>query len=97
MFPKNMSDVDYPGVAKYNGVRNDGRNLVQEWIDRMKDQVFFSFLQFFPLFFYQSIRVCLKMYNFEALFLQGGHYVWNKQQLLSLNPKKTSYLLGKPQ
>uniref|UniRef100_A0A3P9IY34 Alkaline phosphatase n=1 Tax=Oryzias latipes TaxID=8090 RepID=A0A3P9IY34_ORYLA len=62
MFPKNMSDVDYPGVAKYNGVRNDGRNLVQEWIDRMKDQ--------------------------------GGHYVWNKQQLLSLNPKKTNYLLG---
>ncbi|RVE72381.1 hypothetical protein OJAV_G00039030 [Oryzias javanicus] len=62
MFPKNMSDVEYPGVAKYNGVRNDGRNLVQEWIDRMKNQ--------------------------------GGHYVWNKQQLLSLNPRKINYLLG---
>lgn len=42
MFPKNMSDVEYPAVAKHNGTRNDGRNLVQEWSDRMKDKVNFS-------------------------------------------------------
>lgn len=42
MFPKNMSDVEYPGVAKHSGTRKDGRNLVQEWIDGMKDKVNFS-------------------------------------------------------
>lgn len=42
MSPKNQSDVEYPDVAKHNGTRKDGRNLVQEWIDRTKDQVGFS-------------------------------------------------------
>lgn len=37
--PKNMSDVEYPTQAKHNGTRKDGRNLVQEWIDRTKDKV----------------------------------------------------------
>nr|XP_020469226.1 alkaline phosphatase, tissue-nonspecific isozyme isoform X1 [Monopterus albus]XP_020469301.1 alkaline phosphatase, tissue-nonspecific isozyme isoform X1 [Monopterus albus] len=62
MFPKNTSDVEYPKIGKHNGTRNDGRNLVQEWTDRMKDK--------------------------------KGHYVWNKKQLLSLNPDKVDYLLG---
>lgn len=62
MFPKNVSDVEYPNVAKHSGTRKDGRNLVQEWRDRM-----------------------------EA---QKGHYVWNKKQLLSLNPNNVDYLLG---
>ncbi|KAF7644474.1 hypothetical protein LDENG_00221500, partial [Lucifuga dentata] len=62
MFPKNMSDIEYPDIAKYSGTRKDGRNLVQEWIDRMKDK--------------------------------KGHYVWNKKQLLSLNPNNVDYLLG---
>ena len=39
MFPKNQSDVEYPDLGKHNGTRKDGRNLVQEWIDRMKNQV----------------------------------------------------------
>lgn len=26
--------------------------------------------------------------------LQNGHYVWNKKQLLSLNPSAVDYLLG---
>ncbi|KAJ3602525.1 hypothetical protein NHX12_030278 [Muraenolepis orangiensis] len=55
MFPKNMSDVEYPGQTKHSGTRRDGRNLVQEW---------------------------------------KGHYVWNKKDLLSLNPTKVDYLLG---
>uniref|UniRef100_A0AAQ4P3R4 Alkaline phosphatase n=1 Tax=Gasterosteus aculeatus aculeatus TaxID=481459 RepID=A0AAQ4P3R4_GASAC len=62
MFPKNTSDVEYPGVAKHSGTRNDGRNLVQEWIDGKK--------------------------------AKKGHYVWNKKQLLSLNPNNVEYLLG---
>ncbi|XP_070758478.1 LOW QUALITY PROTEIN: alkaline phosphatase, tissue-nonspecific isozyme [Enoplosus armatus] len=62
MFPQNKSDVEYPGVAKQSGTRKDGRNLVQEWTDRMKDK--------------------------------KGHYVWNKKQLLSLNPNHVDYLLG---
>lgn len=62
MFPKNMSDVEYPGDKKQSGTRLDGRNLVQDWIDRMKDQ--------------------------------KGHYVWNKRQLLSLNPNNVDHLLG---
>ncbi|XP_061543388.1 alkaline phosphatase, tissue-nonspecific isozyme isoform X2 [Phycodurus eques] len=62
MFPKNTSDVEYPDVEKHNGTRNDGRNLVQEWIDKTKDK--------------------------------KGHYVWNKSQLLSLNPTNVDYLLG---
>lgn len=43
MTPKNMSDVEYPTQTKHNGTRKDGRNLVQEWIDRTKDKVHFSF------------------------------------------------------
>ncbi|AWP02212.1 Alkaline phosphatase [Scophthalmus maximus] len=62
MFPKNQSDVEYPDVAKHSGTRKDGRSLVQEWSDRMKDK--------------------------------KGHYVWNKKQLLSLNPNSVDYLLG---
>uniref|UniRef100_A0AAX7VE14 Alkaline phosphatase n=1 Tax=Astatotilapia calliptera TaxID=8154 RepID=A0AAX7VE14_ASTCA len=62
MFPKNMSDVEYPNILKHSGTRKDGRNLVQEWVDRMKDK--------------------------------KNHYVWNKTQLLSLNPNNVDYLLG---
>ncbi|XP_053303428.1 alkaline phosphatase, tissue-nonspecific isozyme [Pleuronectes platessa] len=62
MFPKNQSDVEYPGVGKHSGTRKDGRNLVDEWIDRTK--------------------------------AKKGHYVWNKKQLLSLNPNNVDYLLG---
>ncbi|GAA6107885.1 alkaline phosphatase, tissue-nonspecific isozyme [Tachysurus ichikawai] len=62
MLPKNMSDVEYPGEKKHNGTRKDGRNLIQEWIDRMKDN--------------------------------RGYYVWNKRDLLSLNPSSVEYLLG---
>ncbi|KAM9759634.1 alkaline phosphatase, tissue-nonspecific isozyme isoform 1-T2 [Menidia menidia] len=62
MFPKNQSDVEYPDVAKHSGTRKDGRNLVQEWIDRVKHK--------------------------------KGHYVWNKKQLLSLNPNSVDFLLG---
>ncbi|XP_063329677.1 alkaline phosphatase, tissue-nonspecific isozyme [Pelmatolapia mariae] len=62
MFPKNMSDVEYPNILKHSGTRKDGRNLVQEWVDRMKNK--------------------------------KGHYVWNKTQLLSLNPNNVDFLLG---
>lgn len=39
MFPENMSDVEYPGEKKHSGTRKDGRNLIQEWINRTKDKV----------------------------------------------------------
>lgn len=49
MFPKNMSDVEYPNILKHSGTRKDGRNLVQEWVDRMKDKVIFPLLFLFAL------------------------------------------------
>lgn len=39
MFPKNTSDVEFPDAAKHSGTRKDGRSLVKEWMERMKDQV----------------------------------------------------------
>ncbi|XP_062842449.1 alkaline phosphatase, tissue-nonspecific isozyme [Trichomycterus rosablanca] len=62
MLPKNTSDVEYPDEKKYSGTRKDGRNLIQEWINRTKDK--------------------------------RGYYVWNKNDLLSLNPTSVDYLLG---
>lgn len=47
MFPKNTSDVEYPDVIKHRGTRNDGRNLVNEWTEKMKNRVIFPS---FPLF-----------------------------------------------
>lgn len=41
-----------------------------------------DFLFLFPLFIYIFFNV------------QKGHYVWNKQQLLSLNPNNVDHLLG---
>uniref|UniRef100_A0A673FVD6 Alkaline phosphatase n=2 Tax=Sinocyclocheilus rhinocerous TaxID=307959 RepID=A0A673FVD6_9TELE len=38
MYPRNTPDVEYPGDKKHNGTRKDGRNLVGEWIDRVKDK-----------------------------------------------------------
>ncbi|CAB1353632.1 unnamed protein product [Coregonus sp. 'balchen'] len=62
MFPKNQSDVEYPGEKKHFGTRIDGRNLVEEWNNRMKNK--------------------------------KAHYVWNKKELLSLNPNSVDYILG---
>ncbi|XP_014908094.1 alkaline phosphatase, tissue-nonspecific isozyme [Poecilia latipinna] len=62
MYPKNMSDVEYPDMIKHSGTRKDKRNLVEEWKNKMKDE--------------------------------KAHYVWNKEQLKSLNPKDVDYLLG---
>lgn len=31
MYPKNVSDVEYPHEEKHRGTRLDGRNLVQAW------------------------------------------------------------------
>ncbi|KTF74611.1 hypothetical protein cypCar_00036624 [Cyprinus carpio] len=38
MYPRNTPDVEYPGDKKHNGTRKDGRNLVAEWTDRVKDK-----------------------------------------------------------
>ncbi|MEQ2179974.1 hypothetical protein GOODEAATRI_030830, partial [Goodea atripinnis] len=61
MYPKNMPDVEYPTQSKHNGTRKDGRNLVEEWTNKRKNE--------------------------------RAHYVWNKKQLLSLNPNNVDYLL----
>lgn len=39
MYPKNTPDMEYPADKKHNGTRKDGRNLVEEWTDRVKDKV----------------------------------------------------------
>lgn len=109
MLPKNTSDVEYPDVLKHRGTRNDGRNLVNEWIERMKDKVNFS--SFLPLssppsficpipfaYWVQSdCSVTSHTILYVCVFfvtVQKGHYVWNKMQLLSLNPNNVDYLLG---
>ncbi|KAA0707644.1 Alkaline phosphatase [Triplophysa tibetana] len=38
MYPKNTPDMEYPAEKKHNGTRIDGRNLVEEWTDRVKDK-----------------------------------------------------------
>lgn len=58
MLPKNMSDVEYPGEKKHNGTRKDGRNLIQEWIDRMKDNVRATFKKIICFFFSIKTRFC---------------------------------------
>ncbi|XP_048110867.1 alkaline phosphatase, tissue-nonspecific isozyme isoform X1 [Alosa alosa] len=62
MFPKDTPDVEYPSEKQHFGTRKDGRNLVEEWKERMKEK--------------------------------RAHYVWNKKELLSLNPNKVDYVLG---
>uniref|UniRef100_A0A4W4FV26 Alkaline phosphatase n=1 Tax=Electrophorus electricus TaxID=8005 RepID=A0A4W4FV26_ELEEL len=59
MLPENTSDVEYPSTR---GTRKDGRNLIEEWVDRTKDK--------------------------------RGYYVWNKKDLLSINPSSVDYLMG---
>lgn len=120
MFPRNTPDAEYPDMAKHNGTRKDGRNLVKEWTDRMSNKVHFSSyslsLQFTSLcslfilpitFTYlglqsdcsvtviHTVLYVRVLYLFIFLTVQKGHYVWNKQQLLSLNPSNVDYLLGK--
>lgn len=107
MFPKNQSDVEYPTVAKHSGTRKDGRNLVGEWIEKMKDHVSFSPSSVCAVFLLPLSASQLHLHIFNVripvtllriLFftnLQKGHYVWNKKQLLSLNPNNVDYLLGK--
>lgn len=51
MFPKNASDVEYPNILKHSGTRKDGRNLVEEWVDRMKNKVIFPVFFLFALLF----------------------------------------------
>ncbi|XP_012683429.2 alkaline phosphatase, tissue-nonspecific isozyme [Clupea harengus] len=62
MFPMDTPDVEYPTEKQHFGTRKDGRNLVREWKERMKEK--------------------------------RAHYVWNKKELLSLNPSKADYILG---
>lgn len=105
MFPKNQSDVEYPSVAKHSGTRKDGRNLVGEWIQKMKDYVSFSPSPVCAVFLLQLSASQLHLHIFNVripvthsgFFVnwQKGHYVWNKKQLLSLNPNNVDYLLGK--
>uniref|UniRef100_A0A6Q2Z8M0 Alkaline phosphatase n=1 Tax=Esox lucius TaxID=8010 RepID=A0A6Q2Z8M0_ESOLU len=67
MFPKNQSDVEYPGDKKHFGTRKDGRNLVAEWTNRMKNKM--------------NART-------------QAFYVWNRKELMSLNPNNVDYILG---
>lgn len=99
MYPKNTADVEYPDAGKHNGTRGDGRNLVQEWLDRNKDNVKASSCCTCPL-----LVVILPITGIKAAAAlpftrvlsnsQKGRYVWNKKQLLSLNPTAVDYLLG---
>ncbi|XP_048879840.1 alkaline phosphatase, tissue-nonspecific isozyme [Brienomyrus brachyistius] len=62
MYPQNTTDVEYPNVQKDRGVRKDGRNLLEDWRQRMSNK--------------------------------RSAYVWNRNDLLALNPGNVDYLLG---
>ena len=51
MFPMDTPDVEYPTEKQHFGTRKDGRNLVSEWKERMKEKVSSCLLLvvFFPL------------------------------------------------
>uniref|UniRef100_H3BCC3 Alkaline phosphatase n=1 Tax=Latimeria chalumnae TaxID=7897 RepID=H3BCC3_LATCH len=38
MAPQNTRDIEYPNEPKANGTRLDGRNLTEEWIERVKTE-----------------------------------------------------------
>lgn len=97
MFPKNLSDVEHPNVPKHGGTRRDGRNLVAEWTERTKDSVSPPAALGPPaLVSLSHFELTLTRPRARSVSppLQKGHYVWNKQQLLSLNPTAVDYLLG---
>lgn len=48
MYPKDTPDVEYPNEKQHYGTRKDGRNLIDEWKERMKEKVS-AFLCFFFL------------------------------------------------
>lgn len=48
MYPKDTPDVEYPNEKQHYGTRKDGRNLIDEWKERMKEKVS-AFLWFFFL------------------------------------------------
>ncbi|TRY85449.1 hypothetical protein DNTS_030553 [Danionella cerebrum] len=83
------SDVEYPGDRKHNGTRKDGRNLVDEWKDRVKDKTLLVHLCSFDDVLFIDFPE-----SDEMLLRARGHYVWNKKDLLSLNPNNVDYLLG---
>lgn len=79
MFPKNKSDVEYPSVAKHSGTRKDGRDLVQEWIDKTKDKVNFSFSfslfsrLVFPCFLFYLLQLHLHISEFKVAAVLNIH------------------------
>lgn len=48
MYPKETPDVEYPNEKQHYGTRKDGRNLIDEWKERMKEKAS-DFLCFFFL------------------------------------------------
>lgn len=65
MFPKNTSDVEYPGVLKHMGTRKDGRNLVDEWTNKKKDKVNIPSSLHVPLLLLLSSQLHLHIWEFK--------------------------------
>ena len=72
MFPKNQSDVEYPGDKKHFGTRKDGRNLVEEWTNRMKNKVNCSVLVCLSLLF--TMSCCFLHVRLSVLLLSLFSY-----------------------
>lgn len=67
MFPKNQSDVEYPGIAKHSGTRNDGRNLVEEWIKKVNDKVSFASLYLSLVFHCSQLNLHILEFKVNVL------------------------------
>lgn len=69
MYPKDTPDVEYPNEKQHYGTRKDGRNLIDEWKDRMKEKVsaFLSVFLFPPTLCYPSHQLPLGLMTLLTL------------------------------
>ena len=89
MFPKNKSDIEYPGVAKHSGTRKDGRDLVQEWTDRMKDKVNVSPSSL-------SLSLCSSHSSTPSFYLPNFIYIFRSSKWLAVCFTFVSFFFPQP-
>lgn len=97
MFPLTWKDPEYSGSS---GTRNDGRDLVEEWLSN-KTVSFLTVRRLPPhnrVFHLHEVIdnfSLTKNTNVCLCGLQNAKYVWKKSDFDSVNPSYTDFLMGK--
>ncbi|OCT57624.1 hypothetical protein XELAEV_18003268mg [Xenopus laevis] len=78
MTPVGTPDPEYPADSKQNGIRKDGKNLIEEWLQKNK---------------VEGGGYWDKMSNGFYLS-QGAQYVWNKEQLDKIDVSSATHVMG---